>query len=130
MSAQRPLRSMTGYGSSALENEALKASVTVRSLNHRYLDVSVHLSRRLLAMEADVRRAVQGRLQRGRVEVAVQAWVRDQEGEAVVPNRGLIAALVHALRDVQSDHALPGEIHVTDVMRFPGAFESQEAASA
>jgi len=35
------IRSMTGYGTAAEESEALKAAVTVRSLNHRYLDVSV-----------------------------------------------------------------------------------------
>jgi uncharacterized protein (TIGR00255 family) len=123
------LRSMTGYGAAGTEDERIKASVTVRSLNHRYLDLSVHLSRRLFALEADVRRVVQARLQRGRVEVSVQASFRDQEGEAVVPNRPLIAGLVRALRDVQSDHALPGEIHVTDVMRFPGAFEPQDAGA-
>lgn len=125
-SAAGQLRSMTGYGSAAVENEAMKASVTVRSLNHRYLDLSVHLSRRLLGLEAEVRRAVQARVQRGRLEVSVQAWVREPDGDAVVPNRPLIAALVRALRDVQSDHALPGEIRVADLMRFPGAFEAQE----
>jgi len=98
----------------------------VRSLNHRYLDLSVHLSRRMSAMEADVRRVVQARLQRGRVEVSVQASLRDQEGQAVVPNRPLIAGLVRALREVQSEHGLTGEIHVTDVMRFPGALEPQD----
>ena len=45
------IRSMTGYGTAAAESEALKAAVTVRSLNHRYLDVSVHLSRRLQALD-------------------------------------------------------------------------------
>lgn len=124
-----PLRSMTGYGASALESDAIKATVTVRSLNHRYLDIAVHLSRRLMVLEADVRRVVQGRLHRGRVEVAVQASLHDQDGEAVVPNRSLIAGLVRALRDVQSEHALPGEIQVSDVMRFPGAFEPQDAAA-
>jgi uncharacterized protein (TIGR00255 family) len=120
---------MTGYGAASVENERMKASVTVRSLNHRYLDLSVHLSRRLLPLENDIRRAVQSRLQRGRVEVSLQASLREQEGE-VLPNRPLISGLVRALRDVQSDHALPGEIHVTDLMRFPGAFEAQDAGPA
>ena len=123
------IRSMTGYGAAAVENEGLKATVTVRSLNHRYLDLSVHLSRRMLAMETDVRRVVQARVQRGRVEVAVQASLRDQDGDAVIPNRALIAGLVRALREVQSDHALAGEIRVTDVMRFPGAFEPQDGGA-
>jgi uncharacterized protein (TIGR00255 family) len=123
------LRSMTGFGSAAAEDDLLKASVTVRSLNHRYLDISVHLSRRFSVLEADVRRAVQARLQRGRVEVAVQASLKEQEGD-VVPNRPLIAGLVRALRDVQAEHALAGDIQVTDVMRFPGAFEPQDAGAA
>jgi uncharacterized protein (TIGR00255 family) len=122
------LRSMTGFGSAAAEDERMKASVTVRSLNHRYLDVSVHLSRRVSAIEADVRRAVQARLQRGRVEVAVQAILREQEGE-VVPNRPLIAGLVRALREVKSEHGLAGDVQVSDVMRFQGAFESQDAGT-
>jgi uncharacterized protein (TIGR00255 family) len=123
------LRSMTGYGSAAIENDEVKASVTVRSLNHRYLDLSVHVSRRLLPLENDIRRAVQSRLQRGRVEVSLQASLREQEGE-VLPNRPLIAGLVRALRDVQRDHDLSGEIQVTDLMRFPGAFEAQDAGPA
>lgn len=123
------LRSMTGYGSAAIENDEVKASVTVRSLNHRYLDLSVHVSRRLLPLENDIRRAVQSRLQRGRVEVSLQASLREQEGE-VLPNRPLISGLVRALRDVQRDHGLPGEIQVTDLMRFPGAFEAQDAGPA
>jgi uncharacterized protein (TIGR00255 family) len=122
------LRSMTGFGSAAAEDERMKASVTVRSLNHRYLDLSVHLSRRVSAIEVDVRRAVQARLQRGRVEVSVQATLRDQEGE-VVPNRPLIAGLVRALREVKAEHGLAGDIQVTDVMRFPGAFENQDAGT-
>ena len=122
------LRSMTGFGSAAAEDERMKASVTVRSLNHRYLDVSVHLSRRVSAIEADVRRAVQARLQRGRVEVAVQATLREQEGE-VVPNRPLIAGLVRALREVKAEHGLAGDVQVADVMRLPGAFEPQDAGT-
>jgi uncharacterized protein (TIGR00255 family) len=120
---------MTGYGAAAAESDAFKASVTVRSVNHRYLDVSVHLSRRFLSLEADVRRTVQARLQRGRVDVAVQASIRDAEGEPVVPNRPLIGGLVKVLQEVQAEQGLPGEIRVTDLMRFPGAFEVQEPPS-
>ena len=44
------IRSMTGYGVATRESDGFKASVTVRSLNHRYLDLSVHLSRRVLSV--------------------------------------------------------------------------------
>jgi len=123
------IRSMTGYGTAAREDGGFKASVTVRSLNHRYLDVSVHLSRRVLSLEPDVRKAVQARLSRGRVEVAVHASRQGQESEAVSANTPLIAALVRALREVQNDHGLRGEVLLGDVLRFPGAFEVEEPAA-
>ena len=92
------IRSMTGYGTAAAQTEALQAAVTVRSLNHRYLDVSVHVSRRLQALETDIKRVVQERISRGRVELAVQAaFTRDAEGVVVAP-RPIVAGLVRALR--------------------------------
>jgi uncharacterized protein (TIGR00255 family) len=122
------VRSMTGYGAAAAETDSFKASITVRSVNHRYLDVSVHLPRRFLPLEGDLRRGVQSRVERGRVDVAVHASLREAEGEPVTPNRPLIAGLVRALREVQADHGLAGELRAADLMRFPGAFEVQEAA--
>jgi uncharacterized protein (TIGR00255 family) len=124
------IRSMTGYGQAAAESEALKAAVTVRSVNHRYLDVSVHLPRRLQALEGDIKRVVQERVGRGRVELAVQAtFARDDEDVMVTP-RPIVGGLVRALRQIRAEHALAGEVAVADVVRFPGAVEIVEAPGA
>jgi uncharacterized protein (TIGR00255 family) len=123
------LQSMTGYGTAARETERLQASVSARSVNHRYLDLNVHLARRLMPLEADVKRLVQSRLQRGKVEVVVQASFRDEAGAVVVAARPLVAGLVRALREAKAEHGLAGELQVGDVARFPGAFEVVEAPS-
>jgi uncharacterized protein (TIGR00255 family) len=121
---------MTGYGTAAAQTEALQAAVTVRSLNHRYLDVSVHVSRRLQALETDIKRVVQERISRGRVELAVQAaFTRDAEGVVVAP-RPIVGGLVRALRQIKAEHALSGEVAVADVARFPGALEVVESADS
>jgi uncharacterized protein (TIGR00255 family) len=121
---------MTGYGTAAAQTEALQAAVTVRSLNHRYLDVSVHVSRRLQALETDIKRVVQERMSRGRVELAVQAvFPRDGEGVVVAP-RPIVAGLVRALRQIKAEHALSGEVAVADVARFPGALEVVEGTDS
>ena len=52
------IRSMTGYGTAAIESATARGSVTVKTVNHRFLDASVHLPRRLQALEADVKKAV------------------------------------------------------------------------
>ncbi len=49
------IRSMTGYGSAELESASLRASISARSLNHRFLDVTLHIPRRLQALELELR---------------------------------------------------------------------------
>jgi uncharacterized protein (TIGR00255 family) len=120
------IRSMTGYGSATLETEALRATVTVRSLNHRFLDLTLHLPRRLQPIEAEAKERVAAAVVRGRVEVSMQASLAETATEAVVASRPLVASLVRTLRDVQSDFGLEGGVSVADIVRFPGALERVE----
>lgn len=70
--SEMTLRSMTGFGRAEVSDGALAVVVEARSVNHRHLDVAVRLPRALAGLELDVRRLVQARLERGRVDVTVQ----------------------------------------------------------
>jgi uncharacterized protein (TIGR00255 family) len=120
------IRSMTGYGSASLETAALRATVTVRSVNHRFLDLTLHLPRRLQPLEAEAKERVAAAVARGRVEVSIQASLADGATEAVVASRPLVASLVRTLREVQSEFGLEGGVSVADLVRFPGALERVE----
>ena len=121
------IRSMTGYGSAVAESPSLRAAVTVRGLNHRFLELVVHLPRRLQALEREIRDLAQTRLGRGRVEVAVQAsFPAAATGEAVVASRPLVASFVRTLRDMQNEFGLDGNVAVADLVRFPGVLERME----
>lgn len=120
--------SMTGYGTAMVQSEALAAAATARSVNHRFLDVAVHLPRRWAGLEADVKRLVQSRLSRGRVEIGLEVRGSADSGAQVLPSRELIAGLVSALREVKALHGLAGEVSLAEVARFPGAFEVVEEA--
>jgi uncharacterized protein (TIGR00255 family) len=122
------IRSMTGYGSASHESETLRAVVTVRSVNHRFLDVTVHLPRRLAPLEAEAKEQVAKAVARGRVEVGVQAHLGEGGEEAVAAHRPLVASLVRTLRDLQNEHGLEGGVTVGDLARFPGVLERVEAA--
>ncbi len=121
------IRSMTGYGSAGLETEAVRAAVTARSLNHRYLDVTVHVPRRLQLLESEIKEAVGRTVRRGRVELSVQASLNEEAAEMVIPSKPLVASLVRALRDMQNEFGLEGNVAVSDLVRFPGALERPEA---
>lgn len=117
------IRSMTGFGQAAIEQDALRASVSVRALNHRFFDLTLHLPQRLQALEADTRERVKAVVGRGRVELSLQAALPQGAGEAVVASRALVASLVRALRDMQNEFGLDGGVSVADLVRFPGALE-------
>jgi uncharacterized protein (TIGR00255 family) len=63
------------------------------------------------------------------VEVSIQASLRPGEAEVVLAPPAVIGALVQALRRIQEEHGLPGELGVADVARFPGVLELAELGS-
>jgi len=66
------VRSMTGFGRAEVSGDSIAVTVEARSVNHRHLDVALRLPRALSSLELDARRLIQSRLERGRVDVAVQ----------------------------------------------------------
>jgi uncharacterized protein (TIGR00255 family) len=124
------IRSMTGFAAAALEEVSLRASVSVRALNHRFFDLTLHLPPRLSALEGDARERVKAAVGRGRIEVSLQAALPHATGEAVVASRPLIASLVRTLRDMQNEFGLDGGVSVADLVRFPGALERIEGPVA
>jgi uncharacterized protein (TIGR00255 family) len=66
------IKSMTGYGKAELSLEHEKIAVEMRSVNHRYGEISIKLPRALICFENDVRKAVSERLKRGKIDVFIQ----------------------------------------------------------
>lgn len=66
------IKSMTGYGKAELALEHDKISVEMRSVNHRYGEISIKMPRTLICFENDVRKSVSERLKRGKIDVFIQ----------------------------------------------------------
>jgi len=65
-------RSMTGYGKAEIMGNDGKFAVEIRSVNHRYGEVSVKLPRQMLALEGEIRRRVSERFKRGKIDLFIQ----------------------------------------------------------
>lgn len=112
------MRSMTGFGSATAENARLRVAVTLRSVNHRFLDIALRLRDEHRGSDAAVRDHLATELHRGRVEVSVDVVARAAAGPVTVDTAAL-TALVESLRELESRGLITGGLTAGDVLRLP-----------
>jgi len=122
------LVSMTGFGQSQVEDQEIRVSAEVRSVNHRFLDVSVKLPRGLASLEAEVRDLVRGRIARGRVTVTVEL-IGGLPAEAIRVNVALMERYLQLLRDFAQAHGLEGEVDLNTLASLPDVFSRDETVA-
>ena len=122
--------SMTGYGAAGALSDDMRASVSAKSLNHRFFELSLRVSRGLQPLEPELKDLVQSQVRRGRVDLTVQATFPEAAASSLVVSRPLVEGLVSTLRQLQAEHGLAGEVTVSDVARFPGVLEAVDEAPA
>lgn len=116
---KQPVFSMTGFARrSARISETLGFSLSLKSVNHRFLDLHLRLPSGAEALEMQLRRVLKERLRRGHVEVTLNLE-RSQKAEAGY-DHALVAAYVEAFRAAAAEHNLPGEPDLNAVFRLPG----------
>lgn len=112
------LQSMTGFGRAEAQTEAWQVAVEVNTVNHRYIDISVRLPRRYIALEHRIRKLVKERFSRGRFEVNFSITSIDGRGRRLVADEGLASEAVRLLRKLEADHGLTGGIEVNTLLSF------------
>ena len=120
------IKSMTGFASATREAEQATTSVTVKTVNHRFLDVQFRLPQSLAAAEASLRASIQRFVARGRVEVTVHVQLRRPSVPSVEVNEGFAAALAAALGRAREAGYVEGTLTPGDLLRFPQAITVSE----
>lgn len=112
---------MTGFGRGQIRGASFTATVELKTVNNRFLDVHVRTGAELASIESALRRKISGRLTRGRVDATVSLDRADEVAYEV--NEPLVAGFVHALRRVQEQFQVAGEIDINSLARIPGAVQ-------
>ena len=120
------IKSMTGFASLTRDNEMATIAVTVRSVNHRYLDLQLRLPQSLAAAESKLRALVQQRVARGRVEVTVSVQQRRVPALEVELNEVFLQALSAALERAREQGYISGVMTPGDLLRFPQALSIKD----
>src|SRR5262249_1613195 len=113
------ITSMTGFASATHETELATVSVSVKSVNHRFLDVQFRLPQAVPFAETALRSIVQRHVARGRVEVTAHVQMRRSSAPAVEINEGFVAALAQAVETARAKGFVEGTLSPADLLRFP-----------
>jgi uncharacterized protein (TIGR00255 family) len=120
------IKSMTGFASLTEDDETATIAVTIRSVNHRFLDLQLRLPSSLAALESRLRARVQQKIARGRVEVTVSVQQRRTPTLEVELNETFLQALEAALNRARENGFIQGTMTPGDLLRFPQALAIKE----
>jgi len=123
-----PIRSMTGFAQVKGQLDGGTAfSLSIKSVNHRFLDLHFRLPANTDTLEVSLRRVLKEKLARGHVDVNLSF---EQAGSAPLTlNRQLVAAYVQAFRAAAIEAGIAAEPDLNAVLRLPGALDSSAAPS-
>jgi uncharacterized protein (TIGR00255 family) len=120
------IKSMTGFASISRDDDYTAIAVTVKSVNHRFLDLQLRIPGTLAPIESRIRSLVQSRIARGRVEIAITLQQRRMPAVEVELNEPLLGALSAALERARAQGYLDGPVSAGDLLRFPQALTIRE----
>jgi uncharacterized protein (TIGR00255 family) len=123
-----PIYSMTGFARVQVQtpirdHEQLSYTLTVKSVNHRFLDVQLRLPSGLDALETELRKALKDSLVRGHVELTLSVDRSSQQKSGY--NRELVAGYLAAFNAARDENGLQGEPDLNAILRLPGALQTE-----
>jgi uncharacterized protein (TIGR00255 family) len=113
---------MTGYARVRKSAGDIEVVLSVKSVNHRALDLHFHCPSELDPIENDMRSMVRRKLIRGHIEVRV-SLTSSAPGAALQLNRALLDAYLNAFRDTSATHGFGDRPDLNSALRIPGMFE-------
>ena len=113
------IKSMTGFGRGKYENEGRTYTVEIKSVNHKYSDISVKLPRFLNSIEDRIRKRVAEVISRGKVDVYISFENYSSRGTNIRINRELAKEYLNELKLLSEDAGIAYDVNVIDITKFP-----------
>lgn len=121
---------MTGFGRGEASDKGITATVEVKSLNSRYLDISIRLPQHLQEKELEVKELIQSTISRGKLNVTVHVSETDADGLNIALDEDKIRAYSALLNKIRKIAHIQEQLHLQDILQFSDVFiekkESEE----
>ena len=116
---------MTGYGKANISKNLREYQIEIKSVNHRYLDVSVKMPRNLSYLEEEIKKIISEKLNRGKVDVFVTFNNNSLEGREIKINTEIARMYIKELRNLAESEGIIEDIPVTEISKLPDVLTIQ-----
>lgn len=119
------IKSMTGYGRANLSVNNREYQVEIKSVNHRYLDVSVKMPRAISYLEEEVKKTIMKQIKRGKVDVFITFENNSVEGREIKINTEIAGLYINELKKLADKENILANIEVTEISKYPDVLSIQ-----
>ena len=113
------IKSMTGYGRGKFENNGREYVVEIKTINHRYNDISIRMPRYLLPLEDKVRQNISKNISRGKIDVFISLVNMSDEGRNIKVDKKLAGIYINEMKALIDEYGVRDDITATSLMRMP-----------
>lgn len=118
---------MTGFGRAEYTDNKRKITVEIKAVNHRYLDCSIKMPKKLGFFEASIRTLLKDYIQRGKVDVFITYEDYTEENFNLKYNKDMAKAYFSYLKEMAEEFGIENDVRVSTLSRYPEVFSLEEA---
>ena len=120
------IKGMTGFGSAQISIDDAKIVVEVKSLNHRYFDISYFLPIGFANLEQKIRQIIEKEVERGRITVSVK--ILQKSKYKISLNNNTVSQYIKYMNILKKKFGLEDSLSLSDLVKLPGVFETKESS--
>ena len=119
------IKSMTGYGKAEKTIEQRMYQIEIKSVNHRYLDISVKMPKQLSYLEEEIKKIISSKVKRGKVDVFISFENNSAQGKNIQINTDIAKIYISELRKLAEQENISSNIEVTEISKYPDVLSIQ-----
>lgn len=113
------MKSMTGFGRGKYENDGREYVVEIKSVNHKYNDISIKLPRQISYLEDRIRKEILNHVSRGKIDVFISMLDYSEKGKSIKINKELAKIYITQLQELAEETEIKNDISVINISKFP-----------
>jgi uncharacterized protein (TIGR00255 family) len=116
---------MTAYGRVENSDNQNSISCEIRSINHRYSEISIRLPDELRPLEQKIRNHISDKIKRGKIECNIRIEQQDAYNEALSINKDLLKNIIEVAEKINSNLSTSTSLNSLDLLRWPGVLRKK-----